>query len=111
MNTRKIGKSLEQYVAYMLQDIDPKSRPSKNSGADNEIGDVINKFFIIECKKRNTKDITVKKDVWDKLCSIVPIGSQKVPLYVLENNTKDRFVVLDIKDFIRIIKEIYNAEN
>ena len=107
MNTRKVGKKLETYVSAILEDIDPKARPTIGSGSKTEISDVLSKHFYIECKKRNTKDITLKKQVWDKLCAEIPVGSQKIPLYILENISKDRFVVLDIKDFIRMIGELH----
>lgn len=107
MNTRETGKKLENYVSAILNEIDPKSRPTIGSGSKKEISDIVNEYFYVECKKRNTKDITLKKKVWDKLCAEIPIGSQKIPLYILENESKDRFVVLDIKDFARMIGELY----
>ncbi len=107
MNTRKVGKKLETYVSAMLEAVDPRSRPTVGSGSKTEISDIVNKYFYIECKKRNTKDITLKKQVWDKLCSEIPVGSLKTPLYILENLSQDRFVVLDIKDFVRMIGELY----
>lgn len=106
-NTRQIGSKLEDYVAEMLKEVDPKSRRTVGSGSKREISDIVNEYFYVECKKRNTKDITLVKKVWDKLCSEIPVGSQKIPLYILENESKDRFVVLDIKDFVRIIGELY----
>lgn len=107
MNTRKVGKKLESFISGMFECVDPKSRPTVGSGSKLEIGDVVSKYFYVEAKVRNTKDITLKKKVWDKLCSEIPIGSQKIPLYILENISKDRFVVLDIKDFTRMIGELY----
>lgn len=109
MNTRKIGKKLESYVAECMKVIDPKSRPTIGSGSKSEISDIVNQFFYVECKKRNTRDITLKKQVWDKLCSEIPTGSLKVPLYVLENESGDKYAVLDLKDFIRMVAELYGS--
>lgn len=110
MNSRDKGKKLEKFVATLLEDIDSKCRPTKASGASTEISDVLSKYFYIECKKRDTADITVKSKVWRKLCSEIPIGSQKVPLYILQNKENETFVVLDIKDFVRMITQIYKGE-
>jgi len=108
MNTRAIGRKLENIVSAYLESIDKKSRPTVGSGSKTEIGDVLNKNFYIECKYRNTRDITLKQDVWDKLCSEVPLNSTKIPAYVLENNSKQIYVVLDIKDFINIVGKAFN---
>jgi hypothetical protein len=105
MNTRKIGRELEDYIACLLEDIDPKSRPTIGSGSGKEISDILNKKFYVECKKRNTKSITIQPKVWNKLCSEVPVGSLKIPIYVLENVDSQKWIVMDIKDFITIITE------
>ena len=110
MNSREKGHKLEKYVAALLQEVDSRCRPTRGSGAGNEISDIVSKYFYVECKKRDTKDITVKKDVWDKLCSEIPIGSIKTPIYILENQAEDKFVLMDIKDFIRMVKELYATE-
>jgi len=105
MNSREKGKKLEKFVATLLEDIDSKCRPTKASGASNEISDILSKYFFIECKKRNTANITVNSKTWQKLCSDIPMGSQKIPLYILQNKENETFVVLGINDFINILKE------
>ena len=108
MNTRKIGRKLENYFLGCIQELDSKARLTKNSGANLKKGDldfsVGNYSFRVECKKRNTKDITVKKKVFDKLKSEIPTHVNKIPLYVLENVTEDKYVVLELKDFIFLLK-------
>lgn len=111
MTTREVGKKLENLVCDMLSDIDSKARPTKNSGASNELGDILSTRFVVECKKRNTENITLKKKTWDKLCSEVPISSMRIPLYVLQNKHNDTFVVLSIVDFINLLKEESNEDN
>jgi hypothetical protein len=108
-NTREIGDSLEKFILSYFQEIDPKTKQSNNSGAVSNNGDILTKDFIIEAKHRNTKDVTLKSDVWRKLSSQIPIGSQKMPLYILRNEQNETFVVLDFKDFIRILKEKRNV--
>ena len=98
---RQIGNKLEDYLAGKIQVIDKYARRSKASGASTEIGDTSNKFFITSCKKRNTESVVVKKKEWDKLLSEIPIGSKKIPIYVLENKSTDRFVVMNLDTFFR----------
>ena len=98
---------LELYVADKLKKIDKYARPTKASGASTEIGDILNKFFFIECKMRNTKSVTIRRDVWYKLLSELPMKTKKIPLYALENKHKDRFMALDLDDFFRMVYTIY----
>jgi Holliday junction resolvase len=107
MNTRQIGRKLESFVADYLKEIDSTARPTKNSGASNQIADILNLYFYIECKKRNTENITIKSKTWRKLCNEIPVGSTKIPLYINSNVHNETFVSLDIKDFINILKQIY----
>lgn len=104
------GFALEEFVAGIFAEIfqNKAIRPTKGSGCGNEIGDISNPYFYVECKQRTTKDITIKKDVWDKLCSELPLNSIKIPLYILENKNKDKFAVLSFTDFCRIMKRLYN---
>ena len=105
------GKELELFIADLLSGVDKHTRPTKASGASTEIGDILNQYFIVECKYRGTDNISIRKRVWDKLCSEIPIGSKKIPLLCYRNQHRDTFAVLHIKDFIRLIKEVYKSEN
>jgi len=105
MNTRKVGDKLEKWLVAYLEEIDPKTRQTNNSGAVSNNGDILNKYFVVEAKHRNIKNITISSKVWRKLCSQIPIGSLKIPLYVLRNEKNETFAVLGFKDFLRIIKE------
>ncbi len=106
--SKEQGKKLETFIADLLSGIDKYARPTKASGASSEIGDILHQYFIVECKYRATDNITIRKRVWDKLCSEIPIGSKKIPLLCYRNQHHDTFAVLEIKDFIRLIKEVYN---
>jgi hypothetical protein len=107
MDNRKVGKSLEEYVAARLRDVlgDETIRPTKNSGASTELGDISCSRFICECKKRNTIDITIHADVWNKLLSEIPLGSTRIPIYILENKNKKRWAVMDLENFFNLIKK------
>jgi len=103
---REQGKTLEYIVADYLKDIYPYIRPSKGSGNSNELGDIAGiDTLLIECKYRNTKNITIKEDVWNKLYNELPINSKRVPIYVLQNKNKKIWVALELKDFMKIFKE------
>ena len=106
MSTRSVGNKLEHYVAERLAEVlkDNSIKPTKNSGASTQLADILCKQYLIECKKRNTDSITIKEDVWNKLCGEIPIGSIRIPLYVLENKNGKRWVCMDFEDFIRSIK-------
>ena len=108
---REIGKKLEFYVADKLSEVlhDSRIRPTRASGASTELGDILCSEYLIECKKRTTLSITIKEDIWNKLCNEIPIGSKRIPLYILENKNGKRWAVLDFEDWINSIKENYHA--
>jgi hypothetical protein len=104
---REQGQRLEWIVSQELRNIlkDDSIRPTKASGASTQLGDIVCKQFLIECKQRSTKNITIKADVWNKLVSEIPIGSKRVPLYVLENDNNKVWVCMSFWDFCNLIKE------
>ncbi len=106
-NTREIGKKLEEIVADGLRKAlnDPSIKPTTNSGASTQLGDILCSKYLIECKKRNTESITIKEKVWNKLYNEIPIGSIRIPLYVLENKNNKRWACLDFNDFCRLIED------
>lgn len=108
MDRRKQGQKLEEYVALRLQEVlkDNSIHPTKASGASTQLGDILCSRFLIECKQRTTKDIVVKEDVWNKLVAELPLGSVRIPLYILENKNKKRWAVLDVEDFFRLIEVV-----
>jgi hypothetical protein len=106
-STRDIGNKLEKYTLASFESFDSKARRTKNSGAGLQKGDLYTTNYIFECKKRDTKNCTIVKKVWDKLCREIPTSSLKTPVLILENNCNDKFAVLDFNDFIRIAEELY----
>lgn len=103
---RELGYGLENYVAdcFINAGYD-KARPSKGSGNRGELGDVAGQdLFVVEAKKRTTKNITIKSDVWKKLCNEIPLHSKRMPMYVLENSEKQFWCVLQPKDFFTVLE-------
>ena len=106
----KDWKLLELYVSEKLKELDPNSRPSKASGGSTELYDVQTKCDLgIECKQRATKSVTIDYKVWQKLCSEIPLHSERIPLLALENKDKKRWAVLDLDDFFNIYIELINS--
>ena len=106
--TREIGKKLEELVLAYLKEIDPTARLSRNSGASNDLADINCQDYYVECKKRNTASISINNKVWNHLLKQLPINTKKIPLLVLENKDKRRWVAMDLDDFFRLIKEEKN---
>ena len=106
MPTKKeIGKKLEEYVLSKVKEIDPQARLSRGSGCGNDYSDITCNFAFIETKKRNTKDFTIKEDVWLHLNNNLPINTKKFCFLVNENVNGRRLITLDVEDFFRILAE------
>lgn len=105
----KAWEKLQWYVAEKFQELGDKyARPTVGSGNANENGDVLTILpFTVECKQRNTKNITIKIDVWEKNKGDIPLDSDNRPLVFLENKNGKRFAVLEADDFFDILKENY----
>jgi len=106
MPTKKeIGKKLEEYVLAQVKLIDEHARLSRGSGCGNDYSDITSSLYFVECKKRNTKDFTIKEDVWLHLNNNLPINTKKICFMVHENVNGKRLVTLDCEDFFRLLKE------
>lgn len=103
--TKQIGAKLEEYVLFKIKEIDPQARLSRGSGCGNDHADIVNNFFYVECKKRNTVDFTIKEDVWLHLNNNLPINTKKICFLVNENKNGKKLVTLDLDDFFRILKD------
>ena len=101
----KKWEHLQWYVAQQLIQLGIKARPTKASGGSTELGDVLNEIFLVECKQRNTKNITINLRVWEKNKADLPINSKRTPILVLENKEKKRFVVVEANDFFEMLKD------
>ncbi|HUS50440.1 MAG TPA: hypothetical protein VMZ91_09765 [Candidatus Paceibacterota bacterium] len=107
-NTHEKGKKLELYVAEMLQEIfleTPPIRPTKASsgGSHNtETADINSQNVFVECKNHNKG--WFEKKVWEKLITSIPFGSQKPPMYVVENFVGNRLIMLNFEDLCRLLK-------
>jgi hypothetical protein len=110
-STREVGNILEDYVVELIRKVDKDARRTKNSGASNEISDIYNKYFYVECKNSPSKtDLPVKREVWYKLIGKMPNGD-KVPLYIIANKHNDRFIVMDLDEFFReFVYKLYEHE-
>ena len=102
---------LERWVTEQLLPIDDKARPTRGSGCGNEIGDVSNRLFFIECKQKLTKEnIIMERKVWYKHLNSIPIVCSKIPIYVTENKYNEKFVVMKAEDFFTLTRIKENHE-
>lgn len=109
---RQVGILLEEKVVDRLKEIEPNCRRTKGSGSATELGDILSKYILCECKQRDTKDVTIREEIWNKLLLELPISSKRVPIYVLGNKNNKQWVCLDMNDFFDIfIKMIKSEEN
>ena len=104
----KPWEKLQWYVAEKFKDLGDKyARPTVGSGNGNENADIYTTFpYMVECKLRNTKDVTIRIDVWEKNKADIPLNNSQTPLLVLENENGKRFCVLEADDFFDILKEM-----
>ena len=59
---REIGESLELLILSYLQELgDKQARLSRNSGASNDIGDVVSSDFYFEAKVRDKDNVILPK--------------------------------------------------
>ena len=104
-STRAIGKKLENLFLAHLQELEHTAKLSNNSGAVSGNGDVVSKYFQTECKKRNTKDFSIKEDVFSKLKRSIPTNNfERIAVLVNENSLGRVLVTLELKDFFRLAK-------
>ena len=103
----KKWQKLEWYIADKFKMLGDKfARPTKGSGNGNENYDVYTSLpYAVEAKQRNTKNVTINIDVWNKNKASIPLNNPKKPLLFLENKTGMRFVVLEVSDFFDILKQ------
>lgn len=108
MKRDKKWQKFEDYIAEELKEIDPYCRASKGSGNKGELHDIrTNCGLGIECKQRNTKDVTVRGEWWKHICEEIPLHANKIPMLALENEKGKRWAVLDLDDFLEMYKELY----
>ena len=110
-STREVGTKLENLVLAYLQELEPNAQLSNNSGAVSGNGDIANsRYFQIECKVKNTKNITIKQDVFEKLIKSIPMHINRMPVLVNQNIDKKIYVTIEMKDFFKLA-EAYIRED
>lgn len=112
MLSHEKGKQLELDICEEFKRIGVKASRTPGSGNKGSVGDINNNFFGVEAKYRNTKDITIKEDVWRKLKKEIPLHSERVPLHVIRNKNDETFAVLKLSDFMDILQHclMYEGE-
>ena len=107
---RELGISLEEKVVQQLKEIEPNCRRTKGSGNSTELGDILSKYILCECKARNTRSITIHPQIWDKLLLELPQNSNRVPVYVLSNNDGHIWAVTSLDSFFDLLQKAKENE-
>ena len=108
LDNKDKGTKLEFFVSEKLKEVlqDEFIRPTKASGGgqrNSEIGDILSKDFFVECK--NNKNNWFRKSIWTKLINSLPMGTLKIPLYIIEDDIEGKLIMLSFSDFIKLLKE------
>ena len=105
-STVEFGKELESYLSEKFKELGfPNAKRSKGSGNQGQLGDITGQdILVVEAKNRNTQDITLKEDVWDKLKAEIPLHSKRLPMYVLRNKNQKTWCVMEASDMFTILK-------
>jgi hypothetical protein len=103
-NKNKIKKESIKQEKKLAKDLGAKKVPQ--SGAqETSPNDMILGNYVIESKATKGKSINVKKEWLDQVKQS-PINYGKIPTLVLDfTKLGDRYIVMDEKDFKKIIKE------
>jgi hypothetical protein len=97
---------LERYVAARLEEMYKYSRPTIGSGSTPiEKGDIKNPYFCIECKQWNTKSLSIKDDVWNKI-KIEAAHESKDAVYIIENSKGNQLAAMDLDDWFNLVIEL-----
>jgi 5-methylcytosine-specific restriction endonuclease McrA len=113
----KTGKTYNRKLEYFYDNITYIKSRGKNrcfdimmSEDENTSNYIANEFIVHNCKKRNTKDFTIKESVWLHLNNNLPINTTKFCFMVHENVNGKRLITLDCDDFFRILRKAEQNE-
>lgn len=105
-SNKEKGDELERYIVSLLEEVFPKVKQSIGSGNSKFKGDIHGtKGWRWECKKRNTDNCIIQRKWWLKLLKELNVYNQETPVLILQNKHKETFACLEIKDFIKLLKE------
>jgi Holliday junction resolvase len=99
-------KKFEEYLVGKLLCIDKYAKRTPGSGNKGIKGDVDNKYLLIEAKYTDKKSISLKRDIWKKLLSELPLHSSRIPMYALKDGEGNKWAVLDLDDFLDMFIEL-----
>ena len=93
-------KSIKQ-EKKLAKDLGAKRVPQSGAQITSPSDMVLGKY-VIESKATKNKSISLKKEWLDQLKQS-PINFGKIPVLIIEFSTKDRYVIMDNKDFLKIV--------
>ena len=100
---------LELYIVEKLKEIGIDARVTKGSGCGNELLDVSNEIFYVECRQdHNSKNFIIRrKEDWLDSIKKLPINSHKELLIVKENGFGEKMIAIEAEAFFRILGKAY----
>ncbi len=89
---------LQKRVCDVFNKCDSKATITIGSGNVKGNGDVISSNFMIECKQRTRKNITIEQNHWNKIVIEAEL-LDKIPAIVCENESSEIIISLRLNDF------------
>ena len=97
-------KEFQEYVAMKLHPIDPKAKSTKGSGNCGQVGDVNNKYLVVECKDINKKNV-YSEDQMAKVISECPLHSARFAVLCTRNQDGKMRAHMDLDTFFDLYVE------
>lgn len=96
-------EELQNTVRDMLDRVDGPARVTMGSGSVKGNGDVISKTFMVECKLRTKKNITIVQETWNKIKEEAAL-LERVPAIVSKNESGEIIISMKLEDLERIME-------
>ena len=100
---KKLWEQLQEDVQRILQIYDSPAKVTVGSGAVKGNGDVISCRFMVECKQRTKKNITIQHKVWKKIQQEAEL-LDRIPAVASMNQDQIVLITLSLGDFGRILR-------
>lgn len=99
----KPWQELQQAVCCAFTVVDGKAEETVGSGSVRGNGDIKSPNFLIECKQRTKKNITIDQDQWNKIKKEALLLG-RIPALVCENESKERIISMKLTDLVEFIE-------
>jgi len=94
-------KSVKQ-EKQLAKDLGARRTPQSGAQTTSPNDMTIKGGYVLESKATKSKSISLKKE-WLEQLKQSPINFGKIPVLVVEFSIKDRYIIMDNKDFLKIV--------